>query len=115
MTATAKTNKWEVTELAQERILILRVADGLPIAEMAISTETGDGLLNTEQAKDIAQQIVDDWNFSCDDIEAELEAKVAQLADDAAHDIRDPFTMRTESEVRELAERLNTAKAGMKL
>ena len=63
------TNKWEVAQLAQERVIIQRVEDGIPILEMVVATEDGSPLLNGEQAVDIAQQIVDDWNFSCEDLE----------------------------------------------
>ena len=64
------TNKWMVdTRMAFARVFIIREADDIPIAEMVVSSEDGDGLLSEEEATDIAAQIVDDWNFSCDVLE----------------------------------------------
>jgi len=61
------TNKWEVVQLAQERVIIQRVEDGIPVAEMAVSLMGNDELLQPSEAVQVAQQICDDWNFSCDD------------------------------------------------
>ena len=63
------TNKWQLDEQGQDSIVITRVADDIPILKMLVSVEQGDGLLSSEGAKDIAQQIIDDWNFSCEDLE----------------------------------------------
>lgn len=65
------TNKWEVIggSHLQDPVIIQRVADGLAIASMAVDDD--DGFPTLEQAIDIAHQIVDDWNFGCDELEAE--------------------------------------------
>lgn len=90
------TNKWEVVQLAQERVIIQRVEDAIIIAEMFVSIETDDGLLSCEQATDVAQQIVDDWNFSCDELEPFKRptlTKALKQYDEAA----ETFTARCES------------------
>ena len=62
------TNKWYVNTDVFD-VVIQRIAEDIPIATMCVSSEAQDGLLEKEPAADIAQQIVDDWNFSCDELE----------------------------------------------
>lgn len=66
---TMKTNKWKIEELIQNEIFILRIQDNIPIAKMITSTEDGDELLTRDEALDIANQLVDDWNFSCEELD----------------------------------------------
>jgi len=63
------TNKWYVDESDISQILIGRVWDGIPICKMFYEDGDNDGILTREQAMDIANQIVDDWNFGCDELE----------------------------------------------
>jgi DNA replication protein DnaC len=63
------TNKWKIEELVQNEIYIVREQDNIPIFKMISSVEDGDELLNHDEAIDVAQQIVDSWNFSCEELE----------------------------------------------
>jgi len=64
-----KTNKWKLEELAQNEIIIMRIQDNIPIARMIVSIEPNDELLTHDEATDIANQLIDDWNFSCEELE----------------------------------------------
>jgi len=63
------TNEWEVDISSIDRVLIKRTADDRPVCEMFYDyiPVAGD-FITREQAIDTAQQIVDDWNFSCDEL-----------------------------------------------
>jgi len=63
------TNKWYVDESDISQILIVTKAHGVPICKMFYEDGDNDGILTREQAIDIASQIVDDWNFGCDELE----------------------------------------------
>ena len=63
------TNRWIINKIAPHEIFIMREADEIPICKMIVSVEDGDKLLNPDEALDVAQQIIDEWNFSCDELE----------------------------------------------
>jgi hypothetical protein len=64
-----RTNKWRIEELVQNKIVVVRVQDNIPVLEMIVSLEDSDELLDHDEAMDVAQQIIDEWNFTCDEIE----------------------------------------------
>ena len=65
------TNKWYVDNSIIQSVVIRRARDEVPIAWMAVSSMLLDDKLELDKALDVAQQIVDDWNFSCDELEAD--------------------------------------------
>jgi len=65
----AKTNRWKLEELTQDRIVITRVQDDIPIASMFVTHDGEDGLLNREEAIDVAEQIIEKWNSDCMELE----------------------------------------------
>ena len=62
------TNKWYVDRDNIFEAVIRRLDDDVPVAVMCSTVEPGDGLFSVEQAADIAEQICDDWNFSCEEL-----------------------------------------------
>jgi len=57
------TNKWYVDENNLNEVVIRRLEDDISILQM--SSEK----LNREEMIDVAKQIVDDWNFDCEELE----------------------------------------------
>ena len=64
------TNKWQVSEPMMATVVIERVEDGIPILSMCVADDDSEPGLSLDEARDIAQDIVDDWNFSCDELES---------------------------------------------
>jgi hypothetical protein len=67
-----QTNRWKLHEIEDEtgnEIYIIREQDNIPILKMITSVEVGDELLNVEEAKDVAEQIIECWNFDCEELE----------------------------------------------
>ncbi len=64
-----KTNKWklDISDNIGDKIIIGRIEDGKPILEMIYEEQENHELLTREEAIDVAKQIIDNWNFSCDD------------------------------------------------
>ena len=60
------TNQWKVDKSNIYEVLVVKVEDDKPILQMVVSCEDGDGLLTIDDATNIAEQIVDEWNFTCD-------------------------------------------------
>ena len=65
------TNNWYVDGDTLGFVTVRRVDDDMPVLQM-VTVIDGDefGPLSYPDALDIAQQIVDDWNFSCKELEA---------------------------------------------
>lgn len=59
------TNKWYLDETT---MTIRRIEDNIRILEMCIAVE-GEKGLNRNDAIDLANQIIEDWNFSCEELE----------------------------------------------
>lgn len=73
MDAINKTNRWKGIvniENGKTHIQIVREQDNILIAEMNVSPQG----LSESDALDLADQIIQDWNFSCDELEDKIES-----------------------------------------
>ena len=66
------TNRWQIEELSKSVIVIIREEDNIPICTMSVSVEEGDGLLSYNEAMDVAEQIVENWNSDCTELESPI-------------------------------------------
>ena len=62
------TNKWTIDLSNLNKVTIVRIGDGKPILEMVYEEQENHELLTKEEAIDIAHQIIDDWNFGCEEL-----------------------------------------------